>query len=85
MKEMSTIVKTISNISFPFIVIYGLYVIAHGHLTPGGGFQGGAVVASGLVLMLIAYNAEWVSQRIKNTLTPPLPGCMNKLVNVPPA
>ena len=67
MKEMSTIVKTIANISFPFIIIYGLYVIAHGHLTPGGGFQGGAVVASGLVLMLIAYNAEWVSQRIKES------------------
>jgi multicomponent Na+:H+ antiporter subunit B len=67
MKGMSVIVRTIANISFPFILIYGLYVIAHGHLTPGGGFQGGAVVASGLVLMLIAYNAEWVSKRIKES------------------
>jgi len=67
MKGMSMIVKTIANISFPFILIYGLYVIAHGHLTPGGGFQGGAVVASGLVLMLVAYNAEWVSKRIKES------------------
>ena len=65
MKGMSTIVKTIANIAFPFILIYGLYVIAHGHLTPGGGFQGGAVVASGLALMLVAYGAEWVSKRIK--------------------
>ena len=67
MKGMSLIVRTIANISFPFILIYGLYIIAHGHLTPGGGFQGGAVVASGLVLMLIAYNAEWVSERIKKS------------------
>jgi len=67
MNGMSVIVKTIANISFPFILIYGLYVIAHGHLTPGGGFQGGAVVASGLVLMLAAYNADWVSKRIKES------------------
>ena len=67
MKGMSMIVKTIANVSFPFILIYGLYLIAHGHLTPGGGFQGGAVVASGLVLMLVAYNAEWVSKRIKES------------------
>ena len=65
MKEMSTIVKTIANFSFPFVMIYGLYVIAHGHLTPGGGFQGGAVVASGLALMLVAYNSEWISSKIK--------------------
>ena len=43
MSEMSKIVRTLSNITFPFIMIFGLYVIAHGHLTPGGGFQGGAV------------------------------------------
>ena len=67
MKGMSMIVRTIANISFPFILIYGFYIIAHGHLTPGGGFQGGAVVASGLVLMLIAYNAEWISERIKES------------------
>ena len=42
MTKMSKIVRTISGIAFPFTMIYGLYVIAHGHLTPGGGFQGGA-------------------------------------------
>ena len=40
MKGMSIIVKTIANMGFPFILIYGLYVIAHGHHSPGGGFQG---------------------------------------------
>lgn len=65
MKGMSTIVKTIANISFPLIMIYGLYVIAHGHLTPGGGFQGGAVVASALVLMLVAYGSDWIEGKIK--------------------
>ena len=62
---MSKIVKTISNAVFPFILIFGLYVIAHGHLTPGGGFQGGAVVASGLVMILVAYGSAWTMKKIK--------------------
>jgi energy-converting hydrogenase B subunit I len=65
MTEMTKIVKTIANILFPFTVLFGLYVIAHGHLTPGGGFQGGAVVASGCALLLVAYSSRWVFERIK--------------------
>jgi energy-converting hydrogenase B subunit I len=65
MNGLSKIVKTIANITFPFIMIFGLYVIAHGHLTPGGGFQGGAVVASGLALILVAYGSKWVSTKVK--------------------
>jgi len=62
---MSKIVQTIASITFPFIMIYGLYVIAHGHLTPGGGFQGGAVVASALAMMLVAFEAPWILDRFK--------------------
>ena len=65
MKGMSTIVKTIANFSFPLITIYGLYVIAHGHLTPGGGFQGGAIVATGLALLAVAHGSSWVETKIK--------------------
>lgn len=62
---MSKIVKTISDITFPFIMIFGLYVIAHGHLTPGGGFQGGAIVASGCAMILIAYGSIWTVKKVK--------------------
>lgn len=62
---MSKIVRTISSITFPFITIYGLYVIAHGHLTPGGGFQGGAIVASGCIMILVAYGSEWTMSKIE--------------------
>jgi len=65
MSGMSKIVKTISGIAFPFITIYGLYVIAHGHLTPGGGFQGGAIVASGCAMVLVSYGAKWTIDRVK--------------------
>lgn len=36
------------------IIVFGAYIFIHGHLTPGGGFQGGAVVASGMLLLLLA-------------------------------
>jgi multicomponent Na+:H+ antiporter subunit B len=42
------------DILFPLIIIFGLYVIVHGHLSPGGGFQGGVIIASGFLLMFLA-------------------------------
>jgi len=64
---MSKIVRTITNILYSFIIIFGFYVIMHGHLTPGGGFQGGAVVASGIALVLIAYGYDTVKSWIKKS------------------
>jgi multicomponent Na+:H+ antiporter subunit B len=43
------------------IVLFGLYVIAHGHLTPGGGFQGGVVLATGALLVFLS--GEYVTLR----------------------
>ena len=65
MTEMSKIVRTITAIAFPFSMIYGLYVIAHGHLTPGGGFQGGAIVASACAMVLAAFGSKWTIDKIK--------------------
>lgn len=65
MMGMSKIVKTITSIAFPLTLIYGLYVIAHGHLTPGGGFQGGAIVASACAMILVAYGSVWTVGKIK--------------------
>lgn len=38
----------------PLILLLGVYVFVNGHLTPGGGFQGGAIIASGTLLLLLA-------------------------------
>ena len=38
----------------PMILLLGVYVFVNGHLTPGGGFQGGAIVASGVLMLLLA-------------------------------
>jgi len=51
----STIMRTGARVLFPTIALLGIYVFIHGHLTPGGGFQGGTIVATGFLLMLISY------------------------------
>ncbi len=60
----SSIVTITADIMFPFIMIFGAYIILHGHLTPGGGFQGGAVIASGVILLLIAHNIREIESLI---------------------
>lgn len=60
MKEMSPVVRTVTKIAFGFILIFGLYIILHGHLTPGGGFQGGAIIGTLMALYLVAFGAtKW--------------------------
>jgi multisubunit Na+/H+ antiporter MnhB subunit len=54
-KGMSLIVKTITNIVIGFIFVYGVYIILHGHLTPGGGFAGGVIIAGTFILKFIAF------------------------------
>ncbi|MCD6522654.1 MAG: sodium:proton antiporter [Candidatus Diapherotrites archaeon] len=65
MREMSRIVRTVSHIMFPFVIMFGFYLVVHGHLTPGGGFQGGAIIASGLALLIVAYSRSRVKKVVK--------------------
>ncbi|MDF2810169.1 MAG: sodium:proton antiporter [Microvirga sp.] len=53
-REASEIVRTGTEILLPLIFTFGAYVIVNGHLSAGGGFQGGAIVASGVMLMLLS-------------------------------
>ncbi len=57
------IVRVGSRIIFPFILLFGSYIFIHGHLTPGGGFQGGAIIASGFLLLYLAYPGESVNRK----------------------
>ncbi len=51
----------------PAILMFGLYIMAFGYRSPGGGFQGGAVVASGIVILAVSFmeNHALSSERIK--------------------
>src|SRR5262245_38167924 len=50
----SEIVSTGTSILLPIMSIFAAYIIMNGHLSAGGGFQGGAVIASGVMLLLLA-------------------------------
>ncbi len=60
----SSIVTSGSKLLFPAIILLGAYVFIHGHLSPGGGFQGGVIIATGFLLMLLAYENYTVSHTI---------------------
>lgn len=51
----SLIMQTQSKFLFSMIILFGAYIFVHGHLTPGGGFPGGVVIASGFLLMFLAH------------------------------
>jgi multicomponent Na+:H+ antiporter subunit B len=54
----SLIIEVGVRVLIPFIQLFGLYVIAHGHLSPGGGFQGGVVLGASFILMAIAFDLK---------------------------
>jgi multicomponent Na+:H+ antiporter subunit B len=53
-RPSSEIVQTGADILLPLIAIFAAYIIMNGHLSAGGGFQGGAVIASAVLLVLLA-------------------------------
>jgi len=54
----SLIIEVGVRVMIPFIQLFGLYVIAHGHYSPGGGFQGGVVLGASFILMAIAFDLK---------------------------
>ena len=56
--KKDSILQRITLILFPIIVIFGIYVVLNGHLSPGGGFSGGAIIGAGLILYLNAFGFE---------------------------
>ena len=53
--ENDTILRKSALIVFPIIMVFGVYVILNGHISPGGGFSGGAILGAGFVLFLSAF------------------------------
>lgn len=60
MKGMSLIVKKTTQLIAGMIFMYGLYIITHGHLTPGGGFAGGVLLAGSLILVTLANGGDFL-------------------------
>lgn len=62
---MTFIVKTVTRISVWMILLYGFYIIMHGHLTPGGGFGGGVIIALAFLNVMLAYGKKFTANWLK--------------------
>ena len=49
------IIRTTCRVIIPFIQLFALYVIAHGHYSPGGGFQGGVILGASVIVFAISH------------------------------
>jgi len=66
MRGMTPIVQAISRLMAPAIFLLGVYVVLHGHLTPGGGFAGGVLIAGAFVLLVLAFGSEELRSQALN-------------------
>lgn len=71
-KVASPIVLLGSRLLSPYIMVFGLYVIFHGHYSPGGGFQGGTLLAASLLLIRISSGRRISRIQFRDYLTTPL-------------
>jgi multicomponent Na+:H+ antiporter subunit B len=67
------ILAKISSLVVPVVMVFGVYVVLNGHLSPGGGFSGGTILGGSLILFLSAFGTEKTSQfftqRVYNAIT----------------
>lgn len=69
MKQFKTkpvITRSAANFLLPLACVYGAYVVLHGHLSPGGGFQGGVLIASAILLVFLGYGSLTVKKTFNN-------------------
>jgi multicomponent Na+:H+ antiporter subunit B len=71
-KEDNPIISLVSRVVSPFIMIFALYVIFHGHYSPGGGFQGGTMLAAAVLLVRLGAGSEIGHLQFKKSWGTPL-------------
>jgi len=67
MKGMTVIVKKTTQLIAGLVFLYGIYIIVHGHLTPGGGFAGGVIIAGAFILLILAFGSDFLNLSRKET------------------
>ena len=61
---MSIIVKTVTRLTSWLILLYGIYIVLHGHVSPGGGFAGGVIIALSFINLILAYGKNRVLDKL---------------------
>jgi len=64
----SQVIMTTVKAVIPFVLTYGLFITFHGTSSPGGGFQGGALIASVVLMIAFAFGIESTRKWLSNTL-----------------
>jgi len=67
-KGMSVIVKTITRLTVGLILLYGIYIVLHGHVSPGGGFAGGIIIALSFIHIMLAYGKEVAFKKLSKSV-----------------
>jgi len=67
-RHASEFLTTGTSLLTPFIVMFGAYIFLNGHLSPGGGFQGGAVIASAVLLLFLTFPDQRLNHSALNVL-----------------
>ena len=62
-KSDDIVITTVCRRLAPFVQLFGLYVIMHGHSSPGGGFQGGAILAASFIMLAVAEGPATIGRR----------------------
>jgi len=70
----STIVRTFLIFLIPFIILFSIYTILHGEISPGGGFQGGAIIGASMIIFTAIFGLWEASKRIPQKIRLPLEG-----------
>lgn len=68
-KGMSVIVKTITRLTVGLILLYGIHIVSHGHISPGGGFAGGVIIALAFIHLMLAYGKDVALRKMPKSIT----------------
>jgi multicomponent Na+:H+ antiporter subunit B len=61
---MTLIVKTITRLTVGLILLYGIYIVLHGHISPGGGFAGGVIIALSFIHLMLAFGKDFALKKL---------------------
>lgn len=67
-KGMTIIVKAITRLTVGLILLFGIYIVAHGHISPGGGFAGGVIIALSFIHIMLAFGKEEAFKKVNQNV-----------------